>query len=394
MITRIVIEHFKSIEYLNLELGNLTVLVGPNATGKSNVVDAVTFVRDAIRHGLDRAVSQRHGIDSIRQWTHKGARHVTLTVYVEGSWGSGNLSFTLGSTKGSYVIKREAFQWNEIIEVDTDDNSYDEEDDFHVVKTTEISRKYDRDADGKVTIYSNGERQKNLVAPEADELFLNARRGTANLLVSNISQFEAFSIFPNTLRQPQKPSSDRGLNGSGDNLTSIFKLMQRTKRGRECKAEILKALRYIMPNLENIRIQSVAGLLTPMFRVLEQEGKLHDFNVSQISDGTLRILGLLTALYQPYKPGALALEEPEQTLHPGALGVVADALKEVAEQTRVLVTTHSPEFVDHFDLKHIRAVEMVNGVTKVSEISAAQKKAIKERLFSLGELMTREGLHS
>ncbi len=74
--------------------------------------------------------------------------------------------------------------------------------------------------------------------------------------------------------------------------------------------------------------------------------------------------------------------------------MVADALKEVAEQTRVLVTTHSPEFVDHFDLKHIRPVEMVNGVTKVGEINAAQKEAIKKRLFSLGELMTREGLHS
>lgn len=392
MITRIVIEHFKSIEYLNLKLGNLTVLVGPNAIGKSNIVDAVMFVRDTVRHGLDRAVSERHGIDSIRQWTHKGARHVIFTVHVEGSWGDGYLSFTLGSTKGNYVIKREDAQWKEIIE---EEPIYDEEGDQYIVQATEIKRRYVRDADGKVAIYTNGERRRSVRAPEADELFLNSSwRYMPRGLVSNISQFEAFSIFPNTLRQPQKPSSDRTLNASGNNLASIFKLMQRTKRGRDCKADILKALRYIMPNLENIRIQSVAGMVTPMFRVLEHEGKVHDFNVSQISDGTLRVLGLLTALYQPHKPDTLAVEEPEQTVHPGALGVVADALKEVAERTRVLVTTHSPEFVDHFDPKHIRAVEMVKGVTQVGEISAAQKEAVKERLFSLGELMTREGLHS
>ena len=153
MITRIIIEHFKSIEHLDLEFADLTVLVGRNAAGKSNIVDAIMFVRDVIRHGLDRAVSQRHGIDSIRQWTYKGARHVTLTVFVKGSWGNGHLSFTLGSNKGSYVIKREDAEWKETYE---NDPIYDEDNELIGFETTTVRRKYDRDANGMVTIYTTG----------------------------------------------------------------------------------------------------------------------------------------------------------------------------------------------------------------------------------------------
>jgi predicted ATPase len=154
-------------------------------------------------------------------------------------------------------------------------------------------------------------------------------------------------------------------------------------------------MRLVMPSLDSIRIQSLGGLMVPAFRVKESSGKTHDFNVSQISDGTLRMLGLLTALYQPAIPYTLAMEEPEQTINPGVLSILAESIVEVSAKTQMLVTTHSPDFLDKFnDPSVVFSVNMNDGITRSGPIQESQLKAVRDHLFSLGELMAIEGLHS
>jgi hypothetical protein len=173
-------------------------------------------------------------------------------------------------------------------------------------------------------------------------------------------------------------------------------MLARSKRQEHVKArtEILGSMRKVMPSLDSIRIQSIGGLMVPVFRVREPSGKVHDFNVSQISDGTLRVLGLLTALYQPSRPDVLAMEEPEQTVNPGVLAVLADAIEEVSTQSQVVITTHSPELLDKFaNPDIILAAEMEEGITQIGHIHEDQVAAVRDRLFSLGELMAVEGLH-
>ena len=80
-------------------------------------------------------------------------------------------------------------------------------------------------------------------------------------------------------------------------------------------------------------MQLIGGFLAPVFEVQEGENAQHEFNVSQISDGTLRMLGLLTALYHPNRPQVIALEEPEQTVNPGVLLILADAIKTVVSKS-------------------------------------------------------------
>ncbi len=135
--------------------------------------------------------------------------------------------------------------------------------------------------------------------------------------------------------------------------------------------------------------------MVPAFRVRESSGKTHDFNVSQISDGTLRILGLLVALYQPAVPYTLAMEEPEQTINPGELSILAEAIVEVSSKTQMLVTTHSPDFLDKFSAPSVvYSVNMIDGITRAGPINESQLQAVRDHLFSLGELMAIEGLHS
>ena len=378
MITRVVIEHFKSIDRLELDLGRLVLLVGPNGSGKSNFVDALRFVRDAVQYGLDRAVSERHGIDSVRQWSPSKPYHISIRLDLMNEMGSGHFAVTLASARGAHVVRREEGSW------------------LYHHENARGAANYSRGPDGQVIIQSRDDELK-VQAEQAEELFLSQLEARwLRPLLYALANFEAYSIYPNVIRTPQKSSSDTRLSSSGENLTSIFRQITKSKRQDHVKArnEIVASIRHVMPALDNIRIQSLGGLMVPVFRVREPNGKLHDFNVAQLSDGTLRLLGLLTALYQPRRPDVLAMEEPEQTVNPGILAVIAEAIQETALESQVVVTTHSPELLDKFpDPGVVFAVEMDGGVSRIGPVSPTQVKAVRERLFSLGELMTIEGLH-
>ena len=143
--------------------------------------------------------------------------------------------------------------------------------------------------------------------------------------------------------------------------------MRKTKRGTEALNSITESMKALLPNLERISVLSVGGYLVPQFHMLEATGKRHVFYVSQMSDGTLRILGLLTALYQEPRPTIIALEEPEQTVNPGILPIIADAIREVSKNIQVIITTHSPHLLDQFDPSYVRPVELVAGKTTVEQ---------------------------
>lgn len=398
MLTAIEIEHFKSIENLKIDLQNINILVGPNGAGKSNIIDAIRFLKEAVKHDLDRAVSERHGIDSIRQWSPYRPYHVKIKIFFDSRYGNGFYSLVLGSSNHYYYIVREE---GEIIvnrrrlmgrKVHS--------------KSVNITRKikFYRDKNGIIIESGKNKHQIDMDEIDKDDLFINVNYALNidkynHFILFGISRtimdFEAYSIFPNTLRNPQKPSSDRILSSSGENLNSIFKALNKSSRvGSNARNEIIYYMKNIMPNLEQIMIHSIGGLMVPTFRVREKDGKRHDFNVSQISDGTLRVFGILTSLYQPNIPDIVALEEPEQTINPAILALLAEAMLDASERSQILVTTHSPHLVDYFHPDQIFAIEMNNeGITAANGISAAQKKAVKEKLFSLSELISMEGLH-
>ncbi len=380
MITKLRIEHYKSIERVEISPGPLTILVGPNGSGKSNIVDAVRFVRDSVVLGLDRSIADRHGIDSIRQWSPSRPYVVVMRVEVSTDYGHGYLSFSLESKSGTHIVKKEEGCWDF-------GNSLPRPRVF-----------YSRNSKGFVEIKSDQDEPRKVEIDRPDELFLSQFEAQPfRFLVNAIGSMEAYSIYPNVLRTPQKPSSDSRLYANGENLTSVYKQLASSKKQSHVRArgEILSSMKLVMPSLDSIRIQSLGGLMVPAFRVKESSGKTHDFNVSQISDGTLRMLGLLTALYQPAIPYTLAMEEPEQTINPGVLSILAESIVEVSAKTQMLVTTHSPDFLDKFsDSSVVFSVNMNDGITIAGPIQESQLQAVRDHLFSLGELMAIEGLHS
>ena len=386
----IVINHFKSLSNIELEnLSPLTLLIGANGVGKSNLIDALRFLRDMVTEGLEHAISKRSGIITIRQHSPKKPYDIHIKIEFtedldnEQTW-NGFYEITISSLSGgNYQIKRESAKWFE------EEFEYEED---RTVDLGLVEKKFSRDIDGILTI--NGIDGKFKLPKDQPAL---GSRGTfgkvAAPIVDFVSRFRFSSIFPNTLREPSRPDTDRLLKESGENWASTIKALRKTTAGKHALERIREMMQVVMPTLQDVSVRTAGAYLVPQFRVKDNDkSAAHDFDPVQISDGTLRIFGILLALYQNPAPPFIALEEPEQTVHPAILSMLSEAFREVSERTQLLITTHSPYLVDFFAAEEIKIVSMQNGKTRISPIKSSQVESVKENLISLQELMMAEGL--
>jgi hypothetical protein len=127
----------------------------------------------------------------------------------------------------------------------------------------------------------------------------------------------------------------------GENWASTLVALDRGAAG----AELIAALDRLVGDLVDYDVVDVGGrYLIPRFRhrVDANEGPPRWLAAAQESDGTLRLAGILTALFQQPSPTLLGFEEPELAIHPGALPVLYDFLAEGSVRSQILLTTHSP----------------------------------------------------
>jgi predicted ATPase len=156
--------------------------------------------------------------------------------------------------------------------------------------------------------------------------------------------------------------------------------------------KLLSALARVVDGVTDLRVRQVGGYLVTELKHSDL-GSSAWFELNQESDGTLRLLGMLVALYQ-YQPTRtlIALEEPENALHPGALAVLSDVLYEASRQHQIIVTTQSPDLISRFKASELLVVDRQSGVSEIGPVDEIQREAIQEQLFTSGDLMRIEGL--
>jgi predicted ATPase len=201
-----------------------------------------------------------------------------------------------------------------------------------------------------------------------------------------------YTIYPNDLREPQRLSNPYPFDERGQNLAAVLRDI---KSNNPRAAELINdAMGAAVEGVQEYSVSEVGTFLVTRLHhhISQRRGQDLTLDLAQESDGTLRMLGMLTAMYQEPPRSLVALEEPESTIHPGALGVLSDVLQEASLRSQVIITTHSPDLISNFPADVLRVVEKEDGVTRVGPVSEAQRGAIAEKLFSAGELMRIEGL--
>jgi predicted ATPase len=383
MITRIHVKNYRSLADVTIDLEPLTILVGPNGSGKSNAVDVLRFLRDILTRGLDAAIMDRHGMSALRRWSPKGKPYdIHIGLSFVGEDFQGEYSFTLGSeSRGEYRVKSEVLTINaskgKAIKYEIKNGEW-----IKPSKSTTRNAKFLPPVD-QVDLQLL--RSVRLLEPAASSRFVSS----PYRLFSNMG---FYTIFPNNLREPQKSANPYPLEEGGQNMASVLRNIK-SKKTENLFRRIVEALSKVIPGLEDILVSQVGGYYVTrlLYKANVKGDRRPTFELSQESDGTLRMLGILTALYQIPARTLLTIEEPELTIHPGALGVLCDVINEASMRNQVIITTHSPDLVSQFPANVFRVVEKINGITHIGSISENQRRAINEKLFSPGDLMRIEG---
>ncbi len=393
LVRSLILKRFRSIPSERIEFDNPTFLVGRNGSGKSNLVDAFSFLSDSMAVPLQAVFDRRGGITAVRNRTSgKGGYPPNLGLGVV----FGPINHV--ATGGRYAFEVRALP-NYGFEVVREQC---------LVEHSSGSRFwFDRE---KKAFRSNFKGLEPALDPTALSLPLVGGDARFAPVVTALSRFRVYSIEPPRLREMQDPDGGTSLRKDGGNAASV--LQEIGRQSADQLARIGEILATIVPNTRAVRVRKHGNKLSLEFtqewgdsesearewKVGEksEEGDLKTlhFEAFNMSDGTLRALGLLAAVFQRPAPSLIAIEEPEATIHPGAVGAVLDLIRHAAKRMQVVVTTHSPDVLDEKWIRgeHLRIVDWGRGATRVGDLSAATKEVLRDHVMGAGELLRSNGL--
>lgn len=378
MLSRVQVKNYRSLADVDVYLEPITALVGQNGSGKSTFLDVVGFVSDAMAFGLRGALNQRGGIDAIRRWSPRGEYHdveITLTVDASDVWAQ--YGFSLASDgRNAYRVQREFCRYG---------SEQREATLCFELVNGEFSTHMDPDGNAVADspVFDTG-----FLALPALGSFGNK---TLAALQAYFANMKRYALNPDLIRSVQPIAHEYELAEHGGNSASLLNRMIEDEA--PVLSELRAALTHVVNDIRDIRVQRAGRHLVTEFQHEFPHELFAWFDAAQESDGTLRLLGLLLAAYQPPPNVFLAIEEPELALHPGAMGLLSDILLSLEGRTQLLLTTQSPDLVARFSADQIRVVEKINGQTEIGRLHEAQRDVINQNLFSGGDLLRIEGLY-
>jgi len=338
-LTTLAARNFRSLEDVKVPLGALTVLVGPNGSGKTNVLNVMRFLASTVRFDLAAAVGEWGGMPRIsRQSAAKTSQSVTIQV-------SGQLTqHSSDSALDEYKLQFRS----------TPLGALTRSEDFTFKRTkgrgrriTVSGRHFEIGPEGPT---SDGEpARRRLATAQTTGLSTLPRLADdeggegIRVLAEFLSSIRVLEPDMQEARRPSHMVPGRLADDAGNLASALHRLS--TTDG-EFFESLLGDMRYCLPGLDSIEFVPVGGPGRAVAVALRERGLSSPVELADASFGTVRLLALLTALHEPDPPPFTAIEEVDHGLHPYALDVLVDRLRQASRLSQIMVTTHSPTFVN------------------------------------------------
>ena len=381
-VERIRIENFRALK--NVEFQNMTplsVLLGPNGSGKSTFFDVFAFLKDCFSEGLRRAVDKRGvGLRDLRSRNSKGP-----------------ISFEVSYREGYLYGERQPPRITYHLEVDEDDQG-------RPIIAQEWMR-WRRAGKGKPFHFLHYTRGQGSVVtgevPEAEDQRIEKSLAGADVMaVSTLGQlaenprvkalrdfitgWHLSHLSAKEMRGIPEAGPQERLSKTGDNLVNVVRYLK--ERHPDRLETIFETLRRRIPQIERVIPQTLpTGHLLLM---VKDKPFSEGVQARYASDGTMKLLAYLILLNDPDPPSLIGIEEPENFLHPKLLGELAEECNLASTNTQLIVTSHSPFFINALKADQVWAMMRGNDGYAVAK-RIADMKGVPEMLeagVGLGDL--------
>ncbi len=336
------IKNFLSLRDVELSLKPLTVIVGPNASGKSNILNALSFL----------------------SWMMIDENMPSVKFIQDSLWAgeASQITFQLQSEMEDALTV-----YDLILKTEADQLLLGEELSVNDVKVISIPNKKLAVVDG------DGKNQATNTSYKLALRFMDARE-ESNIIGSVLKKFikawEFYDFQPGRMRSLPEGLEQDELRKSAElgDIVSVFSEMSEVVSGILNKMFHLTLLSTLLswykedPERFNSVSESLAASTNIRIgynpvdgnqQLCLLEGYKNPIPMERASDGTLRLIAYYVLLHQPELPPLIAIEEPERNLHPGVLKEIAYVLERIAERTQVIITTHSSQLLDTFSSKSL-----------------------------------------
>ena len=385
------VTNYRALKSLELKsLSPLTVLLGPNGSGKSTIFDVFAFLSECFREGLRKALDRRGRFKELR--TRGSSDPITIELKYREKPDTPIITYHLSLQEGTSgpFVEEEWLAWRR-------------------GSTGQPFRFLDfKKGAGLVISGDNPDEKAERITEQLDSpeiLAVNtlgqfAKHPRVSALRRFISDWYLSYLTAESTRGFQEAGPQERLSQTGDNLPNVIQFLKEQHPDR--LSQILRTLTTRIPRLERVDAD-----LMPDGRLLLQ---IKDAPFEQpvqakfASDGTLKMLAYLSVLYDPKPPQLIGMEEPENHLHTRLLPELAEECRMASEKTQLMVTTHSPYFVNAINPKelwmlfrdqkgftHSKCASEMKGIGDFSSNGALLGDLWMEGFFEFGDPLVNAG---
>jgi predicted ATPase len=375
-IKRLALKKILSFNDAEIELGQLNVLIGPNAVGKSNLIEVLGLLQAAPNSSLVTAILRGGGV---RQWLWLGDAVASPIATIECE-----LNLMRGPHSDALLYKLSFSEESRgliILEENLADTSPGSG------SVTYFRRSSTHAEFGPVFL---GTKAQPMTLPPG-ESFLSQFKNPADTTpmtevgkhFGQIRVYREFRTGPNSpARYGISTSAPKeALADGSDNLALVLHELDFLG----ARDRIRDYLRRFCERFEDVKINVGEGLARTYLR---EAGLTEMLSAIRMSDGTLKFLSLLAVLFNPKPPTLMCIEEPEVGLHPDAVQLVAEALIEASESMQLIVTTHSEALVDALSDRPESVLVCERDFDNGTQMKRLSKERLKDWLehYTLGQL--------
>lgn len=364
-IEEIRIQNFRAVENVRLTLQELAFLVGRNGAGKSSLLDAASFVREALTESLPTAISRRGGFSGIYRADAGDGEPLGIGVVMRTELGGRAVRMLYG------------------FELRGDGAAMHIRESLRVSPTASMG--FIRDGDD-----FESESMSRVAVPKGRLVLpLVVTEGLWAIAFDTLAQMRTYEIAPHAIAEPVTPKEPTNLERRGGNAGDVLEEVELRPEAHEAIVRFLGAICQGLVGV-NVRFERSKRVILFTQRTAKNT---RTFYADQMSQGTLRVLGVLLALHQHPEPSIVLIDEVEDSVHPGALQAILDAVEVAAERFPVVMTTHSTELLGDARAtpERVRIVQWKDGVTRLYPLSDGTRESV-DPVTSVGDLLRFEML--